>query len=42
MEKIERVRVGAGTVLRAMVVIVCYLIVFAGLVLTVAGAGTPP
>lgn len=29
----------AGTVIRAAVVVICYLIVFAGLLLTVAGAG---
>lgn len=29
----------AGTALRAVVVVVCYLIVFAGLLFTVAGAG---
>lgn len=34
-------RVRAGTALRAAVVVVCYLIVFAGLLLTVTGAGAP-
>lgn len=31
----------AGTALRAAVVVICYLIVFAGLLFTVAGAGVP-
>lgn len=31
----------AGSALRAAVVVVCYLIVFAGLLFTVAGAGMP-
>ncbi|HUE77028.1 MAG TPA: hypothetical protein VMM83_03725 [Longimicrobiales bacterium] len=31
----------AGTTLRATVVVICYLIVFAGLLFTVAGAGVP-
>ena len=32
-------RMRAGTVLRAALVVVCYLIVFAGLLMSVAGAG---
>lgn len=36
----EGMRGRAGSVLRAVVVVVCYLIVFAGLLLTVSG-GAP-
>ena len=41
MLRTERARTTAGALLRGMVVVLCYLIVFAGLLLTVAGAGVP-